>query len=136
MQQGERYFLSTFAYSEGTLTQTVIQNGYSDIAQLNVGTIRVFGANGTIDSILVNGQRHTAFEILPSNEIYVHSLNIPVNSGYTITFTTSVTTTTTTTASVTTTTDSNSDSSARSLLGYNSILFFVPFLFCWLTVAL
>lgn len=106
MQQGDRYFRSTIAYSEGTLTQTVIQNGYSDIARLNVETIRVFGANGTINSILVNGERHFDFEILPSHEIYVHNLKVPVNSRYTITFTT---------------TDSNS-SSGRLLFGYNSIV--------------
>jgi len=119
VQKGGAYFSSTFAYSEGTLTQTVIQNGYPDIAGLNLDTIRIFGANGTIDTISVNGQPHTDFEILPSNEIYVRNLKIPVNSRYTITFTTADT-------------DSNG---AQPLFGYSCILLCVTFLYHLLTAV-
>lgn len=92
------------------MTQTVVRNGYSDISQLNLETIRIFGANSTIDTVMVNGEAHNDF-ILSSNEVYVHNLKLPVNSRYTITFTTK----------------SNSNSAA-SLFGLGSILFYVTFL--------
>lgn len=112
VQESGVYFLSTITYSAGTLTQTVVRDGYSDIARLNLRTVRVLGANNTIDTVLVNGEPHIDFEILPSNEIYVHNLQIPVNSRYNITFTTK-----------------SSNSGASSLFGCSFILFFVTFLY-------
>lgn len=82
------YFLSTITYSEGTLTQTITQNGYADIGRLNLDTIRVFGINRTVDTILVNGEPHSDFEILYSGEVFVRNLRISVNSRYNITFNT------------------------------------------------
>lgn len=110
VQEIGRYFLSSITYSEGTLTQTVINNGYPDISRLNLETVRIFGAPSVIDTILVNGELHIDFEILPSNEIQVHNLKIPVNSGYTINFT-----------------DSNSND-AHSLFT-SCILFYVTFFY-------
>jgi len=107
-ENGTDIFLSTFTFSQGRLTQTVIRNGYQDISQLKLETIRLFGAPSGINNILVNGVRHTNFEIrLPDNELHVHNLNIPVNSEYIISFSADVTTTTstsTTTRATTTTT--------------------------------
>lgn len=121
VQANGAYFLSTITYSEGTLTQTVINNGYPDIARLNLETIRIFGVNGTIDAILVNGEPHIAFENLPGNEVSVHNLNIAVNSRYTITF-------------ITQSEPGGNNSGARSLFGFNLILFSVALLYSSLTV--
>lgn len=114
VQQAGVYFLSTISYSNGTLTQTVIQNGYSDISRLNLETIRVLGAPGTVDTVLVNGQSHTDFEILASNEILVRNLKVPVNSRYTITFTES---------------DDDGSNSANSLIGFSCTLLYVSFFY-------
>lgn len=111
VQQTGVYFLSTITYSNGTLTQTVIQNGYPAISQLNLETIRILGAPDTIDTILVNGEPHSDFAILPSKEIHVHNLKVPVNSRYTITFTDS---------------DGNSGSS---LFGYSCTLLIISFFY-------
>lgn len=111
-QQYGIYFLSTITYKEGTLTQTVRHNGYSDISRLNLETVRIFGAPTTIDKILVNDEPHIDFEILPGNEIRVHNVKVRVNSGYTINFTT----------------DTGS-SSAKSLFGYSWMLVIVSFAF-------
>ncbi len=111
------YFLSTITYSGGVLIQTVIENGYSDIARLNLETVRVFGFNGTVDTILVDGEPHIDFEVLPNNEIRVQNLRIPVISRYNITFTA---------------TNSNSNS-AKSLYGYGCI--FIALLYNLLNFA-
>lgn len=111
VQQTGVYFLSTITYSNGTLTQSLIQDRYSAFSQLNLETIRILGAPDTIDTILVNGEPHVDFHILPSKEIHVYNLKVPVNSRYTITFTES---------------DSNS---GNSLFGYSCTLLIISFLY-------
>lgn len=119
-ENGTYIFLSTITYSEGKLKQTVVHNGYQDISQLKLKTVRLFGASSTINTILVNGERHTDFEILlPGNELQVHNLNIPVNSEYIISFSTESTGTTVSTAS----TGSTGSTTSADPTGSSSVLF-------------
>lgn len=98
--------MSSITFKDGTLTQTVVNNGYSDISRLNLGTVRILGVPRSVVGVLVNGVAHTDFEVLESNEVRVNNLTVPVNSRYTITLTYS----------------SDSSSSAHSLLGHNFVL--------------
>lgn len=120
MQEEGTYFLSTITYTEGNLTQIVTNNGYQGISQLKLKTIRLFGVPSVIDTILVNGQRHTDFEIhLPDNELRVNNLDIPVNSQYVITLST----------------ESNDSESCSVLVALSWILFYVQLSYSFLIFA-
>jgi len=87
VQETGVFFLSQISYVDGTLTQALVNDGYPEMGGLNLSTIRLFGAPGDINTILVNGQPHTDFEIhLPGNELSVRNLNLAVNSEYVISF--------------------------------------------------
>lgn len=80
------------------------------MGRLNLETVRLLGLNGTIEAILVNGESHTDFTILPSNEVVVQNLKVRVNSGYNITFVS--------------TTASGDGNGASTLIGYDSAVLF------------
>jgi hypothetical protein len=55
------------------------------MSQKILGSLRLLGA-GRITSVTVNGVPHTDFTSLPSGEVKVNSLNVPINSAFTIAF--------------------------------------------------
>jgi alpha-glucosidase (family GH31 glycosyl hydrolase) len=84
-QDTGNYFHSRFTYSGGELRQTVEVNGYSEMSQKVLGSIRLLGA-GTITRVTVNGSPHTDFTSLPSGEVKVNNLTVPMASAFVITF--------------------------------------------------
>lgn len=84
------YFSSTLDFSwsgnTGTLKQTVVTNGYADIEDKVLGSVRLLGASGPIRTVLVNNVAHTDFTVLPSGEVKVNNLMVPINSEFSIAF--------------------------------------------------
>jgi hypothetical protein len=85
-QEFGNYWSSLLTYANGVLQQTVTHNGYPQMSQKRLGSIRLLGESATITTVLVNGVEHTDINITPSREVKVLNLNVNMNSNFTITF--------------------------------------------------
>jgi len=79
------YFYAEYSLASGTLTATVVKDGYADMATKTLETIRLLGAD-TVSSVTVNGAAHSDFSKLPSGEVVVRNLKLKANVAFTIVF--------------------------------------------------
>lgn len=70
-----QYYLAQYSVSNKTLECSVIENGYPDMAQKRIETIRLLG-EGPVTSVTVNGQPHSNFTQLPSGEVAIGQLDL------------------------------------------------------------
>lgn len=68
----------------GSLTSTVVMDGYPDMATKTLGTIRLLGF-GPVTSVTVNGVT-TSFTQKPNGEVNLTGLTLAANSEFTIVF--------------------------------------------------
>ena len=80
-----QYFYGTFSASAKTLSSTIVNDGYAGMSSGILNTIRLLGAT-SVTEITVNGVAHTDFDVLPSGEVQINNLNLPVASAFTITY--------------------------------------------------
>jgi len=83
--QNEAYFYATYTAKSYSLVGTVVKDGYADMKNKVLNTLRILGTTGTTE-ININGVDHSDFEILPSGEVLVRNMGIPANEPFVITF--------------------------------------------------
>lgn len=71
--------------ASGSLSNSVVMDGYPDMANQTLAKIRLLGA-GRINSVTVNGVAHSEFVTTISGEVIVTGLTLAANSEFTIVF--------------------------------------------------
>jgi len=93
-QDNGMYYHSTYIYVEGSseasLSQTIVMNNYEQMSSMEMDTVRVFGMSRAVSSIQINlpdsSIVHEDWESLPSGEVRLSNLNIPMDQRATIVF--------------------------------------------------
>lgn len=80
------YYLAAYSYSNGILQSNIERNEYDGMIGKQLNTIRLLGASQEISRVTVNGNSHTDFTRLPSGEIQVKNLRLPMTEPFTIKF--------------------------------------------------
>ena len=83
--ENEAYFYATFEAEDGTISSTVVKDGYSGMSSKVLDTIRLLGASG-VTGITINGAAHTDFEVLASGEVLVKNMGVQANTPFVITY--------------------------------------------------
>jgi len=93
-QDTGNFYHATYQYTEGrneaSLSQTIHRNNYEGMESLKLDTIRVMGMTRPVVSITVNlpdsNFLHEDWELLPSGELRVNKLQVPMHERATIVF--------------------------------------------------
>jgi alpha-glucosidase len=82
----EEFLLVDYVATPGGLTATIRTNGYPEIGNKSIETIRIIGTERQVQSVTVEGEAHTDFEIF-ANGVLITGLSLPVNAAFAITYT-------------------------------------------------
>lgn len=80
------YYLASYNYNNGTLESHIERNEYNGMSTKVLDSLRVMGVGHEITRITVNGNNHSDFVRLPSGEVQVNKLNLPIVQPFTVKF--------------------------------------------------
>ncbi|ODM92559.1 Maltase-glucoamylase, intestinal, partial [Orchesella cincta] len=69
--ENEQYFLADFEATNNTIISRMVKNGYPEMSDKRLTTVRLLGTTGSLDNFLVNGEVHTDWTALPSGEVLI-----------------------------------------------------------------
>lgn len=84
--ENERYHLAEFTVKNNTLNSTVIVNGYLEMNEKRISTIRLLGVSFDVTSVMVNGKPHFNFTRLQTKEIFIENLDLNPTQNFIITW--------------------------------------------------
>jgi len=88
-QVSKAYTELGFTVKSNVLTGTTVFNGFP-VDDKVLGSIRLLGvSSGVVSTVLVNGEEHSEFTVLPSGEVSITGLSVAIGSDFSVSWTVS-----------------------------------------------
>lgn len=84
VERKEYFLVEKISVRDNTLSWNVTVNGYTEMAEKTLNTIRLLGVSSGIKEMKVNGEVHSDWEEFSSGEIFISTLGLNPTNNFTV----------------------------------------------------